>query len=675
MAISESIPKTLNLNPGEDFSFLLKTGMGIIKELAGEYWTDYNEHDPGITILEQLAYALTEIGLKANLPVKDIICNNDGSINGRQNFFFTAAEILSSKAITCEDYRRLLIDKFPEINNAWVNMPVKAQYEVLIAMRTVITNPHEVLEKEKEIISFLNSNRNLAEVFTSVKILKPQLIAIAGKIQVSKAANLENIAENILNGLNALITPPVKLNTLNEMIGAGCHTEDIFLGPAPARGFIPKDGLVDKVTEVRISQVLREIIAIPQVHDIEELSFVTQSGTDNLLNTITIPDDSVAILDVKTTIDKLMLYSTNVRLFPLIKYVKSNYYNKKDEKVSPYPLQTGPEAMDIAIPNGKYTDVANYYSIKNQFPYIYGLNKQYVERGVSQERRASILQLKAYLSFFEQHMANSLAQLAGAKDLFNLNSGNKSYFVQPITDYIGMNKILDKSYLDELENQVNTPDKNAQRSNLFLNHVLARFAESIISSDLKKDNELDAQDLPDWNHKTKLELLKIFPQYSSAKAQAPGYKIEDKKVVQSDFTGIELKMQHLLNLKKGNRKTAHVVKSFFIIEHCLLKTAEKINSLPEGFYQSVVSFVVLLDNKEFNEANYKQYISESIGRLCPAHLWPNIIFFDKDSVLVADEFKKLFYDWILHQAHPITDAKKTEANKWLAIFLNLHRSR
>ena len=37
-----------------DYALLRQEGIDLIARLAGKRWTDYNSHDPGITILEAL---------------------------------------------------------------------------------------------------------------------------------------------------------------------------------------------------------------------------------------------------------------------------------------------------------------------------------------------------------------------------------------------------------------------------------------------------------------------------------------------------------------------------------------------------------------------------------------------------------------------------------------------
>ena len=49
-----------------DYEALRLLGLEKIQELAGQLWTDYNSHDPGITMLEVFSYVLTDLGYRVN---------------------------------------------------------------------------------------------------------------------------------------------------------------------------------------------------------------------------------------------------------------------------------------------------------------------------------------------------------------------------------------------------------------------------------------------------------------------------------------------------------------------------------------------------------------------------------------------------------------------------------
>ena len=57
-----SIPRKPDLPIELNWQALREEGLRHIRAMSGELWTDHNLHDPGITILELLCYALTDLG-------------------------------------------------------------------------------------------------------------------------------------------------------------------------------------------------------------------------------------------------------------------------------------------------------------------------------------------------------------------------------------------------------------------------------------------------------------------------------------------------------------------------------------------------------------------------------------------------------------------------------------
>jgi len=112
------IDKNPVLTTDQDYAALRAKGLHYIEELSHKYWTDYNEHDPGITIMEALCYAITELGYRIDLPMQDLLTNPDGTISDTQTLY-TAKNILTQAPLTIDDYRKLLID-IVGVENAWL---------------------------------------------------------------------------------------------------------------------------------------------------------------------------------------------------------------------------------------------------------------------------------------------------------------------------------------------------------------------------------------------------------------------------------------------------------------------------------------------------------------------------------------------------------------------------
>jgi uncharacterized protein len=60
-------------HPAMDYAFLRQEGIHQLERMAGQRWTDFNTHDPGITILEQVCYALTDLAHRIDYPLPDLL--------------------------------------------------------------------------------------------------------------------------------------------------------------------------------------------------------------------------------------------------------------------------------------------------------------------------------------------------------------------------------------------------------------------------------------------------------------------------------------------------------------------------------------------------------------------------------------------------------------------------
>lgn len=134
MQESITISKAKPASPAMDFELLRKEAIAYIQRLSGKIWTDYNTHDPGVTILEVLCYAITDLSYRANKPIQDLLADESGSLADQ---FFKGSQILPGKALTIEDFRKLVMDvevveeveidgvkgqKFAGVKNAWLTL-------------------------------------------------------------------------------------------------------------------------------------------------------------------------------------------------------------------------------------------------------------------------------------------------------------------------------------------------------------------------------------------------------------------------------------------------------------------------------------------------------------------------------------------------------------------------
>lgn len=121
MAEALTLSRERTLRSSQDYTTLRAAGLAYIQSLSGAIWTDHNLHDPGITVLELLCYALTDLGYRTGFDIRDLLEREDGTVvPAEESALFPAHEALTTTPLTLLDYRRLLL-KIEGVRNAWLD--------------------------------------------------------------------------------------------------------------------------------------------------------------------------------------------------------------------------------------------------------------------------------------------------------------------------------------------------------------------------------------------------------------------------------------------------------------------------------------------------------------------------------------------------------------------------
>jgi hypothetical protein len=504
-----SIPKNVSSNDDMSFDFLRKKGIEYIESLGSQFWTDYNTHDPGITILEVLCYAITDLGMRINLPIEDLLSNNTNPIDEQ---FFTAAEIFPMQAVTALDYRKILIDIDPNIKNCWlqkttkklfvnckeakislkkqdfVGTPdtfikeseIKGYYNILVDFEEIAIAQKELLKKK--IIEKFHANRNLCEDVLEIKEVEIQPIAVCALIELDPEANEEYIHAQITFELEKYLSPGITYYSLAEMFAKGYSSDEIFEGPLLERGFIDTTELENSSlrTEVRLSDIMQIIMSIKGVLVIKEIALNNCEAidTDGSVWNICIPANKKPSLCSKSTLN----FSKGVLPVTVNKTKAKQYLEELKEDLE-YSQQNAAKNKELKIPQGKITESDFYTSITNNFPENYGVGEIGLSESAGNERKAKAKQLKGYLLFFDQILASYFKNLSNIKELLSINSDlENTYSAQVITDMTGFEEIVNEAYLSANKKELDELlfsdlDDAVKRQNQIKDHLIARFAE------------------------------------------------------------------------------------------------------------------------------------------------------------------------------------------------------
>lgn len=130
-----------------------------LQELSGDVWTDFNVHDPGVTISDNMNYALFELQYKLELPFRSFIGPNTGDYASKG--ILPAEQIFSQSIVTPEDYEQLFLDNIENLESCSVEFN-QGFYHIRASVST--RNPAITSENIKEELFVLyHKNRNLCE--------------------------------------------------------------------------------------------------------------------------------------------------------------------------------------------------------------------------------------------------------------------------------------------------------------------------------------------------------------------------------------------------------------------------------------------------------------------------------------------------------------------------------
>ncbi len=492
-------------NKGLDYAYLRAEGVRLLQAYSGRIWTDYNEHDPGVTTLEILCYALTELSYRAELPIKDLLAQEStGKVEARRHGMFPARSIMPCNPVTVDDYRKLFIDRIEAVANAWVTPykptgkpdteTVRGLYDVVVYVPN-LESEEDLCGEEREaartrrkrllnhVHRVYHRHRNLCEDVRSIEILEPLHTEVHSNVDVFGDLSDEKILAQILFRIGSFIAPEIQKRPLNELIAAGQTPSEIFLGPLLRNGFIDDGQLTDRATEIGVSEILSVMAQTPGVLGVRWVEVTV--GGEHYKGNQTVPAPSDRFLKLSTVEGKghgfpIRLFRNGLLVQPNPQIVRAELTLLWAAYRRDYPLAAQYEEY-LGIPTGTWRDLGRYYSIQNEYPAVYGIGADGLPPEPSQERMAMAKQFKGYLLPFEQLMANYLAQMANVGNLFatNTHSSETNYGQSLQKSVPGIEPLLAANYLEGLEKLVESDDDRVNRRNGFLSFLLSLYANDL----------------------------------------------------------------------------------------------------------------------------------------------------------------------------------------------------
>lgn len=502
------IEKNSLKDPSEDFDLLVSKGVELLQKLTGNTWTDYNYHDPGVTILEQLCFAFTDLSYRTGFDIKDILSDENGEISRVKNSFFDKKKILTTNAVTVNDYRKVILDEIEEVDNVDI-IPilsnysvshVKGFYEMRVKLKDYLASELKddavfISKIENKIRQTFVPKRNLCEDLNSrIVILKPQTVTIQAEIIIKEFVQPEEVLFSIFKKIQEFFSPQLKFYSEKELLKRGMRMEEIYEGPLLKHGFMPNSELMPIESEIDVFKLISEVSSDKGVLMVQSL-VINGLNQKELGQTFVLDKNSFPVLSALDFVDSIKLYTGDYKLSVskndfLTLLNKNNALKLFENRISRHTPD------EEYISGGEYRNLGEYVSIQENFPSIYGLGKFGVYSHEGAERKAGVKQLRAYIFFFEQVLANYLAQLENISNFFSTEldgEGLHSFYFKPLYDIRGANEILASSankdeweafvknesneYITSLKDKQESDSNYRLRKYKTFEHLYARFNE------------------------------------------------------------------------------------------------------------------------------------------------------------------------------------------------------
>jgi len=683
MSSTQTITRNPLEHPSMDFAALRAEGIRLLERLASQTWTDFNAHDPGITLLEQVCYAITELGYRAGHDMPDLLAGSGDPYRS----LYSPRTILHNEPVTVLDLRKLALDVVG-VRDAWIE-PIDApspalayhegkqelrlrkpgskstedRYAVPVALRglfRVLIAPSDLDDVNpviirRNVVRSLHAHRPLCADFTEVSVLQAEKIQVKARIEIASGPDPFQLLVAVYEAISTHIAPPVRFRTLAEMLAMGKEIDAIFSGPRLSRGFIDADELAarGRRTALHTSDILRELMDIPGVRAVHDIGLKSGAFPNSQVEpwTLVLQGDRVPQLDLSSS--SITLVRDGIDLIVDIPAVVEEVKRQRSKKAAPSAQPV--EALDRVPPPGRDRQVSRYTSILRQLPDCYGVGPIGLAPSAPAARRAQQKQLRAYLLFFDQLLCNAFAQLGQVPALFAFDGeGTRTYAAQAVDDdALGLDALRKRdkdAHAAWLRDFVDDPygsRASRERALRFLDHLLARFAEKPTAYAPALDDEPSAEDAM---ARDKRAFLMAYPRISAARGTA-----RDLTAPQGEANrpGLADRVERRLGFSAASGER------LLVIEHILLRPmVEDLNQLGEGEispipilaasqmrdpYSMQLSVVLPSGPERLADPAFRKLVEQTVRDETPAHLTPYVHWLEQSAY---DALAAAYGEWM-----------------------------
>lgn len=427
----------------------------------------------------------------------------------------------------------------------------------------------------------LHAHRGLCEDFLSISTVSPYRIGICADIEVKPDADLEEVQAVVFHEIEKYLSAPVRYRTLEDMLKQGRQPDEIFNGPFvdfdfvcdgrkvfTKPGFITDEDLAKSELRrtVQASDIINLVVEVAGVEAISNVQLRTYDRDGQPVGaaakwTLEVPPGHQPVFYMEAS--KILFHKAGIPYrAQLTEFQRTLDHLRALDRRSLYV----PPNQVLPVPLGKWRQLDAFYSVQHDFPGTYKIGTAGISQSETPQRIAQARQLKGYLTFFDQLLADYLGQLSNLRQLYSLDKTlDRTWFSQYMTGIAGsLGNFESEFYIgNTLANDTartrltETEEEALERRNRALDHLIARFAErfadyALLSFRLSGDRLKTSAELIE----DKIDFLTEYPKLSRERGQAANIRPENAALIwnSDNISGLERRAGRLLGIDDLSRR-------------------------------------------------------------------------------------------------------------------------
>ena len=465
------------MNAPLQFEALRQRGVDRSQTASGEVWTDYNAHDPGVTLLELFCFALTELDYRADFPVADLLTDPDGVLDFEAQALAVPDQALPTAPVTRSDWEAALSYAAPSVARTFVRPHMQADGEALPGLYEIYVVPAEDSETGRaqalsDVRAAFYARRNLCEDLARLDIAQAidveliAEIALVGRDAPEKtAARIYDICDRLLQGVDATPPPPA---TRRDVADA----PERYFGPATEHhgDHVSAVELFDAVADIdQVAGVLSMTFAPP-------LDAPPPCGAYRRIRVPRAGEDANLRLSVADRATRFDIQEMRVELARL----------RADRRLK--ALNVLDQTDWRSLPRGRRRLIA-HAPLGPGLPNVYLADGESLGVSARPEERGAAAQIRGFLAHFDGVLASAAEDIAHLYDLFSARDPTgPSYFGGAIDIAAVLRAVREASAPNEVDltDVVARRDHRRERKGRALDHLLALYAEAFSQNSLRR---------------------------------------------------------------------------------------------------------------------------------------------------------------------------------------------